>query len=1008
MSDTWTSSSSTDWFTNGNWDSGTKSGRHGKITTLHSAPTISATGTQSVTISGSDATQPVINPNNANEISVAQTIYNAGAVDYTVLTEAQIDGNYITLTNGADLSIQGIAMGVFYGNSGLTTYGTMSGLHGATTTTPSFDSHMSLVAIGNDTLSVETINENFGQISVGGTGNTLTIYNTFGNGANAQALHGLDNYGLITIGTGGHLTISSADSVNSTVANFYNAGWIVDNGGTMDVESSLLDGANTIAAAGKVDGYIEIGGGGDVILAGTVSAAEQVDFTDASANTLQITAGSLFSGTVNDFGATDTIAVNGFTVASNATITTVNGVTELVTTNGSVLTTITLTGSITANIATGTNSSGQEVITGGGSLYSGGTTTLIGTNGTATNSSTITVTGTGSSLTAADNVAGTGVIFIDHGATVALDGTSGNDAGQTVSFGTHGSIASPNTLIINDNSAGFGGHVTGFGANDDIILGGSALPALTSGEGVALNYSNNVLTISETSAAGSLVASSTVAITGTAGLSTASFVALESAGGLNIELAPTTATSFTFSAAGTGTGSFEAYGNYTGGVAPGDVLSALETVTIAAGTASVSTAGGVTDNGNILVESGTGFTDAHTLAGTGTLNVAGSATLTGGIGLGSVVDNGALTVSGNVTAPVTVASGAQLTATGNSNFSGAVTGAGTLTVGTGVTATLATGSSLASVLDGGTLDLTGSMGGVIDMQGNGAGSVVEFTGIDLSGQTLNTTITNFGSGDTIVLDAANFNLSGNSDHLTESYNSSTGQLTITDTSNSSTLTLNVSVTSGDAPSSSPAALSDPSLFTLTDVGGKLELTLCFYPGTALADMYGTKTVETIAAGDYLMTTNGAKRVRWVGQNHIHTGFADPLRSLPICIRQGALGGGLPVRDLRLSPDHAICIDGILVQASALVNGRSIFRDYDVPEQFTYYHVELETHELLVAEGVAAESFVDNVDRMNFHNWDERADPATPIMEMDLPRAKSFRQLPAAIRRQLELNEAAVA
>jgi len=91
-----------------------------------------------------------------------------------------------------------------------------------------------------------------------------------------------------------------------------------------------------------------------------------------------------------------------------------------------------------------------------------------------------------------------------------------------------------------------------------------------------------------------------------------------------------------------------------------------------------------------------------------------------------------------------------------------------------------------------------------------------------------------------------------------------------------------------------------------------------------------------------------------------------------------------------------------------VNGSSIIREYDVPEQFSYYHVELDSHELLFAEGVEAESFVDNVDRMHFHNWDDRVAPATPIAEMDMPRAKATRQVPQTICRRLGLSKVAVA
>jgi autotransporter passenger strand-loop-strand repeat protein len=183
-------------------------------------------------------------------------------------------------------------------------------------------------------------------------------------------------------------------------------------------------------------------------------------------------------------------------------------------------------------------------------------------------------------------------------------------------------------------------------------------------------------------------------------------------------------------------------------------------------------------------------------------------------------------------------------------------------------------------------------------------------------------------------------------------------------------------------------------------GGAYITVLCFYAGTHIATPDGETVVEDLREGDLVHTAHGPMAVRWVGQSHVHLRFADKRRMLPIRITAGALGGGLPGRDLLLSPDHALFIDGILVQAAALVNGVSIYREHDVPEQFTYYHVELASHELLWAEGVPAESFVDNVERMHFGNWDDRSAPAAPIPEMSYPRAKSQRQLPAALRARL--------
>ena len=142
----------------------------------------------------------------------------------------------------------------------------------------------------------------------------------------------------------------------------------------------------------------------------------------------------------------------------------------------------------------------------------------------------------------------------------------------------------------------------------------------------------------------------------------------------------------------------------------------------------------------------------------------------------------------------------------------------------------------------------------------------------------------------------------------------------------------------------------------------------------------------------------------MGRQTVSTRFADPLRALPVRIAAGALGEALPARDLLVSPCHALLVDGVLAQAGALVNGATVRREAAaaVPEVFTYWHLELADHALVLAEGVPAETFVDNVARLAFDNWDEHeaAGSEAPIAEMALPRAKSARQLPTATRRRL--------
>jgi len=188
-----------------------------------------------------------------------------------------------------------------------------------------------------------------------------------------------------------------------------------------------------------------------------------------------------------------------------------------------------------------------------------------------------------------------------------------------------------------------------------------------------------------------------------------------------------------------------------------------------------------------------------------------------------------------------------------------------------------------------------------------------------------------------------------------------------------------------------------------------DVVICFYPGTLIRTPDSEVAVETLKIGDLVLTAEGkVMPIRWIGRQTVSTIFADPLRVLPIRITAGALGENLPVRDLLVSPDHALLVDSVLVQAGALVNGTTIRRESDVPTTFTYYHVELADHSLILAEGVPAETFVDNVERLAFDNWEEHEalyGDLPPIMEMELPRAKAQRQVPMATRQRLAARAA---
>jgi len=236
-------------------------------------------------------------------------------------------------------------------------------------------------------------------------------------------------------------------------------------------------------------------------------------------------------------------------------------------------------------------------------------------------------------------------------------------------------------------------------------------------------------------------------------------------------------------------------------------------------------------------------------------------------------------------------------------------------------------------------------------------------------------------------------------HPTNNYNEYT-----TDQGSASTVTTKTTVTTHKGHSSTPN--STPTTATMSGVLGSLvsggvitnQIT-CFTAGTMIRTPSGEMPVESLKFGDMVLTAGGkALPVRWLGYTTVSGRFADPLRAAPVRIKAGALGEGLPARDLRVSPAHALFLDGNLVEAGALVNGASILREA-MEEHFVYYHVELESHELLVSNGVASESFVDNASRMNFDNWAEHETLAhvAPITEMDLPRVKAARQLPRRLR-----------
>ncbi len=142
---------------------------------------------------------------------------------------------------------------------------------------------------------------------------------------------------------------------------------------------------------------------------------------------------------------------------------------------------------------------------------------------------------------------------------------------------------------------------------------------------------------------------------------------------------------------------------------------------------------------------------------------------------------------------------------------------------------------------------------------------------------------------------------------------------------------------------------------------------CYVAGTRIRTPDGDVPIETLREGDAVLTASGVARpVRWIGRRSYAGRFLLGNRGrLPIRFAAGSLGVGLPERDLLVSPEHGMAIDGWLVPAAALLNGTTIIQA--ALDAVRYVHVELDSHDLLLAEGMPSESYVDDGNRASFHN-----------------------------------------
>ncbi|HTH99800.1 MAG TPA: Hint domain-containing protein [Acidisoma sp.] len=370
----------------------------------------------------------------------------------------------------------------------------------------------------------------------------------------------------------------------------------------------------------------------------------------------------------------------------------------------------------------------------------------------------------------------------------------------------------------------------------------------------------------------------------------------------------------------------------TGGTATIDAGGTIQTTAFGASAATIGIAAGgtvtasgdATFNNTTLTEGGTFQSAAFNVYG-GAVDIATTGMVTTqSVGLGYSL--------GGMTTAASVTVNGQLVDQGSLGM-GVSAGAGSIAIGS--TGALLVGGSTSGV----GISFLGS-GGLLDF--TSADSAVLTSALDalIYGFSADTGIIEFGALTYNPLD---------------SYDYANGSLGIyLDGTNLANLALDPSLSYGGFAFS---AGSDDSL--------EIASLACFAAGTRIETARGPVAVEALRLGDQVRTAAGAMQpVVWLGHRRVDCArHPEPQAVWPVCISADAFGPGLPCRDLTLSPDHAIFAEGVLIPVKYLIDGQLIRQR--PTDSIIYFHVELPEHDILLAENLAAESYLDTGDRASF-------------------------------------------
>jgi Hint domain len=933
--------------------------------------TLTSAGDNPVTVTGT------INYSSTSPLGAA--LYSDAAVAWTITNSGRIiAGNY-----GVKLKADG---------------GSVTNLSGGTITSSGYEAVYIAGALGtvanSGSIAASHVNANgifmeggtvtnYGGGRITGAQAGISMENNPGTVINSATITGSAKYGVLLF-NGGSVTNSSGGTITG-----------LRTGVEIESESGTVTNAGTIGGQNYYGVYLAAGSTLTNQGGGTISgSADAVLFRAGAANLLVVDPGAIFNGKVDGGNTIGAANVSTLELASGATAGTLTGLGS----NYVNFANITVDASATWTLASVALGAGYTV-------YDKGALTNTGSIG-----STVTL-GVGAVLTNAAGATITGFYGVSSDGKVVNDGSIGGNT--AAGFGVSQSSSASLTNQVNGTITGVYA-VESTGAETSVnygyiagsqgglamqggLLSNAATGTITSSVGVAVNSEAVSSAAAGTVLNAGTIAGSTrgvflqhggfVSNTGTGHISASKYSAVyfvSYAGTVfnasTIESTSTNDAAIYLQAGGQVT-------NATGGLVEGAVggvkivggtlVSAGEIEATASGANAVYLASGQTER--LVIDPGATFVglvnggNAIGAGSTSTLELASSASTGTLNGLGSSYTN---------FAQITVDSNASWTLTGTNTLQtgGTITNNGTLSL---TSASFADAGALVNngviLVDPSTLtaaSLTGAGSSTIGASGTliaqgtvSSGETIDFGGANSVLQISNAaafagTIAGAGVNNTIDLTGLTYTV-GATGTVTG------GMLTITSGANSATLAV--------------AGIADNTPVTVThDAGIGTEAMLCFLADTHIATPLGEVAVQQLTVGDAVVTASGATpRITWIGTGRVLATRGQRGPATPVIVRKGALADNVPHRDLRVTKGHSLFLDGALIPVEFLVNHRSIVWD-DRAQEVTIYHIELETHDVLLAEGAPAESYRDDGNRWLFHNanagWNaEPREPCAPVL-----------------------------